>query len=273
MIELPSAPTIWVPGSRRVSRIFPVPSGSAYQPEKHLFDVGGFSPKSISNLVLWLRADLGTNTTTGGAAVTSWADQSGNGNNAAQGTAANQPTYVTNSANGRPGVHFDGVNDFMAGAVGGAVTREPFSIYAISKMTAGQANQQGGIVDVTTVGGLTNTGDLLIQNSTNRDYRYASALDLQYALSSTAAVMNVTTVRITGVGAEEKELFEKSVSKGTQAVASVQGLVLTQYRVGRLFQDVFPFNGDVLEVACYSKQLSTTEIAQLTTYATGLYAV
>lgn len=245
----------------------------AMAPGLAMLGASAFTPKSISGLLLWLRADLGTNTTTNGVAVTTWNDQSGNGNNGSQGTAANQPTYVTNSQNGQPGIHFDGSNDFIAGSLGGNPTCEPFSIYAVSKMTAGQANQQGGIVDCALAAGATNAGDLLLQNSTNRSYRYRSASDLQYALSSTSAVMNVATVRVTGVNTEEKELFEKTVSKGTQAVASVTGGVLTQYRVGRLFQDVFPFNGDILEVACYTKQLSAAEIAALSAYASARYAL
>jgi len=80
---------------------------------------------STSN-ALWLRADLGltTNTTAisaiapTGTLVTNWADQSGNGNNVAQATVAQQPTYTTNVMNGMPSIWFDNVsttNDKMIG--------------------------------------------------------------------------------------------------------------------------------------------------------------
>jgi hypothetical protein len=251
-------------------KIYPPPDPALVLPERHV-DASAFSPLSISNILLWLRADLGVTLTTG--KVSTWADQSGQGNDVTQGTAGNRPTVTANSQNGQPGITFAAAsNTFLArNPLTSAPAREPFSIYAVSKLAV--ANQQGGIIDVTTAGGNTNTGDLLIQNSTNRDYRYASALDLQYAFSSTAAAMNVATVKVTGVNQEEKELFEKTVSKGTQATATATGTALTQVRVGRLFNEVFPWDGDILEIACYTKQLSATEIGQLATYATARYAL
>lgn len=60
-----------------------------------------------SSLALWLRADLGV--TLNGATVSAWADQSGNGRHATQGTAANQPTYQATDADfaGAPSIRFN----------------------------------------------------------------------------------------------------------------------------------------------------------------------
>lgn len=72
-----------------------------------------------ANNVLWLKADAGTNTTTNGAAVSSWADQSGNGNSVSQSTANQQPLYQTNVINGFPTILFDNTtntNDYFSGA-------------------------------------------------------------------------------------------------------------------------------------------------------------
>ena len=66
-----------------------------------------------SNLKLWLNSASGTNSFTNGAAISSWADQSGSGYNAAQINSTNQPTYVSNSVNGQPALNFDGSNDRM----------------------------------------------------------------------------------------------------------------------------------------------------------------
>jgi hypothetical protein len=64
---------------------------------------------------LWLRADAGTSTTTNGQPVSAWNDQSGNGNNAAQGTSDNQPLFIASEplANNRPVLRFDGIDDWM----------------------------------------------------------------------------------------------------------------------------------------------------------------
>ena len=63
---------------------------------------------------LFLRSDLGTSTTTNNTALTTWSDQSGNSNNATQGTAGNRPTYLTNQLNGFPAIRFNGTSNFLA---------------------------------------------------------------------------------------------------------------------------------------------------------------
>lgn len=69
-------------------------------------------PTDFSGCQLWLRANRGV--TLNGATVSAWADQSGNGNNATQGTAANQPTYGSATFAGFPALDFDGVSDFLS---------------------------------------------------------------------------------------------------------------------------------------------------------------
>ncbi len=69
--------------------------------------------------VLWLRADRGTSTTTPGAAISQWNDQSRNSNHVSQATANQQPLFQTNILNGYPAIEFDNVtttNDFLEGA-------------------------------------------------------------------------------------------------------------------------------------------------------------
>lgn len=66
---------------------------------------------SSSNNVLWLDANYGV--THSSNAVTSWADRSGNGNNANLPTTipTAQPTRVLSSVNGYPSLDFDGTDD------------------------------------------------------------------------------------------------------------------------------------------------------------------
>lgn len=61
-----------------------------------------------TGLQLWLKADAGI--TLSGSKVSAWADQSGNGNNVAQATGANQPTFNASSVNSLPGVTFGASN-------------------------------------------------------------------------------------------------------------------------------------------------------------------
>ncbi|MBK6953138.1 MAG: hypothetical protein IPH24_14165 [Crocinitomicaceae bacterium] len=73
-----------------------------------------------ANNAFWIRADLGTSTTTNGSPVSSWQDVSGNGNDISQTTAVQQPLYTASLMNGYPAVLFDnnstaGQNDYFSG--------------------------------------------------------------------------------------------------------------------------------------------------------------
>lgn len=62
----------------------------------------GFNPRSISGLALWFDADDASTITLNGTTVSEWRDKSRNGRHAIQETAGLQPTYATNSLNGKP---------------------------------------------------------------------------------------------------------------------------------------------------------------------------
>lgn len=69
--------------------------------------------------MLWLKADAGTSTTTNASPVSSWIDQSGNGNSVSQATSNKQPLYTSSLINGFPALQFDNVtttNDKLTGA-------------------------------------------------------------------------------------------------------------------------------------------------------------
>ena len=70
------------------------------------------SPPPTANLALWL--DAGVGLTLSGTDVTTWADQSGNGRDAAaSGTA--RPTFQSGGINGMPAISFNGTTNRMTG--------------------------------------------------------------------------------------------------------------------------------------------------------------
>lgn len=98
------------------------------------------APGNVStNLQLWLKADVGTNTTSNGADVTSWADQSTNGYSAdAHASSSDDPVYNTNAVNFNPGITFDGTstNDSDGLILGSDYifsTNDGMSVYAVVK--------------------------------------------------------------------------------------------------------------------------------------------
>ena len=65
----------------------------------------------IRGLDLWLEADKGV--TPSGGPISTWADQSGHGNNATQTTTGNKPALVPNVLNGLPVVRFNGTSSYL----------------------------------------------------------------------------------------------------------------------------------------------------------------
>lgn len=88
---------------------------------------GAFTPASITGLSLWLDASdattlfqdsAGTTPATADADVVGyWADKSGNGKHATQGTTANKPLLKLTIKNGLNVVRFDGADDLLSTAL------------------------------------------------------------------------------------------------------------------------------------------------------------
>lgn len=103
-----------------------------YLPHRRFAFRSPTSPPDQSNLKVWLKGDAGI--TLNGSDVSAWADQSGNGNDAAQADTAKQPAYVSNALNGIPGVQSDGVDELLMS--GEFTLNQPFTIYTILNVTA-----------------------------------------------------------------------------------------------------------------------------------------
>jgi len=75
----------------------------------------GFDPRSIAGLAAWWDASDAATVTLNSTTVSEWRDKSGNSRHLTQTTAARQPTYQTNSQNGRATIQFTNANtQFMA---------------------------------------------------------------------------------------------------------------------------------------------------------------
>lgn len=82
------------------------------QLEQYFSDKWGiFIPTQLNSLVMWLDAAEGV--TLNGPDVSNWADQSGNGNDAVQAVASNQPLFNATGLNGFPSLGLDGATEFM----------------------------------------------------------------------------------------------------------------------------------------------------------------
>jgi hypothetical protein len=108
---------------------------------------GGFSPRSIAGLQLWMDATRISSLTFNGSSVSQANDLSGNGRHFTQGTGANQPTYASAGMNGRPALQFtSSVTNLMnstatiADVIGTPTTSPQSTVFAVMRNVAGAQN-------------------------------------------------------------------------------------------------------------------------------------
>ncbi|MCX6319446.1 MAG: hypothetical protein NTW29_19370 [Bacteroidetes bacterium] len=90
--------------------VFNVPSGVLANMQYFSFAAAIPTPGGVPGATMWLRADKNTAPATDGGALSQWDDQTLNGNNAVQATAAFQPTFrnnTTDNLNFNPTIKFD----------------------------------------------------------------------------------------------------------------------------------------------------------------------
>ncbi len=222
-----------------------------------------FSPLDLSGLVFWLRGDDVTHSSN---AVSSWNDKSGNGNHFTQGTAGNKPTYSASiaSLNNQPGLTFDGSDDFLALTI--AATWSTYSLFAAAVLPGSSGN--ACIFDSSTNNATTNTGLMLIGEGGSKIHRYAAPGN-----DAATAVHNSATVQTWCARCSannDRKLYENDVQvasfTGTVAPVAIQGA-----RIGRLFQDVYPWAGSMGEVFLYSPAISLADQTDVFAYLADRY--
>jgi len=120
--------------------------GSRFVPHRSAVRI---TPTDIAGLQLWLKADTGlwqdaamtTPAVADGDVVGAWADQSGNGNHATQGTTAAKPLLKLAIKNGKPVVRFDGTDDLLRIASGLPAGTSPVGVIAVVNPGATLSNE------------------------------------------------------------------------------------------------------------------------------------
>jgi hypothetical protein len=120
--------------------------------------------------------------------VHTWYDQSGNGNDAVQGTAANQPAIVT-SGSLNDGLTFDGTNDFLQTSTQVLTGTETGSngIYAVVNVTSGDAGYVAGSASDNSGGGDA-VGQSIYASSAASKFILTNGLDADASERDTIAI-------------------------------------------------------------------------------------
>lgn len=216
------------------------------------------------NLVLWLKSDLETSTTTNGASLSTWGDLSGNNNGASGGVS---PTYFNSnstSTNYNPTVSFNGANQYMN--------------FGINNFSFGSNSRSTFLVAKSDV----NT------NEYDCPYSYGSAsVSNAYGL-----IRNATIMQQFGYGIDQTlgtlsidntEIYSGKYN-GTAAVGYLNGNATASLNrawnttqnvayVGRQVNGNEYWDGEINEVIQFNSELSDTEITKIHSYLALKYGI
>ena len=228
-------------------------------------------PSDFSDLVVWLRADSGVTFDIPTKQVSAWADGSGNSNDVAQTTAANQPLRNGyGGINDKAYISFDGTNDYFTSNAFSPIT-ENFTIFEVSKIN----NSADPII------GYSRTGGGKLWMGLNLGKYYATVVDDGNEISLVTHTSVVTT------GNNHIAILKKNNKRiDLEYYDSANSLSETDNNAGfnhNLTFDNAPFTvgnyetffleGNISEVIVYNRALSSSEIADVKGYLNLKYKI
>lgn len=219
---------------------------------------GGFNPKSIAGLAVWLDAADSTTITLNSGNVSEWRDKSGNSRNYSQATAANQPT--TGTVNGRTSVRA------AAGSTRRQLTTTNFSLSAYTVFTVVVPDFSSNPAGFSTFTGIMAIGSgatgMMMLARTGSPTRWGTFTST--SLSSNTQLASGTRYVLTLQDANDNAVsfFRNGAADGSGFGNS--GGQATTHLFG-LF-DGQEFHGDICEVLVYSSVLAASARSQVERY-------
>lgn len=229
------------------------------------------NPSAVSGLALWLKADAGRFTTASGSTPASangdpvgrWNDATSNAQNVSQATDAARPTYRTAT----PSIRFDGVDDYLRFA--GSRSDELGSLLIAFQTGATAFTTRGAQVLFSSADegsastwfevGLTEDGRLYIETNVAGSKR--TVVGSTFLSLSTAYYLTLTfdgtDFYLQLSGTEENPLTFENFASAFAWLGGVSGL--DNIVVGGTVTSaglVRPFQGDVMEIVLYSRDVT-----------------
>ena len=242
-----------------------------------------FAPSTLSGLAMWLNAGSGVATATGNY-VTSWNDQSNNGNNVTQGSQFNQPILVSGALNGNPVVRFDGNNDYLNG--GSSIGNIPLT--GASFFIVGKSHtNQGAFVSKSAFAAAD------ARYSVEYDPQWQGGFSFLYVEDNNSTYHSVNMpshsygnmdlmAAIADKPNSVNHFYINSALAGTSALSSTYSMTSPyDFLVGAYNSSNgggapiggYFLNGDIAEIIMYNRALSDTERGQVESYLNTKYAI
>jgi hypothetical protein len=229
-----------------------------------------WKPTDINNLNLWLDGDDSSTITLNGSNVSQWDDKSGNGYNATQTTAANQPLYNSTGLNNKGILDFNGSSHYLSyPSVGSTDAVTVFVVVKADTLASFRhiLGSNGWAIGYT---------HFLYGNTT----RFSFAVNNRNPTDAFATnPFNTGVYRIVGVTADSSNVkfYLNGGADGTTPVVAPQTMTLGAGKIGaweNLVATVERFwDGQIAEIIIYNKVLSTTERQAVETYLTNKWGI
>ena len=245
-------------------------------------NVGGvkkkFRPTDISGVQLWLDANQLSGVADGGT-VASWADKSGQGNNATQSTEAHKPTFQVNIVNNLPVVRFNDVTDFLTVANPSVFDEASGTIFIV--MATDDATAEQEMFSSSDDGGL-DTKYMGFGINTNGTFRTKQRdADTEDHVSSISTVSNSTFALLTFNSSGTAYTVHKD-GGAAEAVGSNNGdwfgdtsardNVIVGARKTHSGNSL-PFDGDIAEIIVYNSPLTSLDRQKVESYLRYKYSL
>lgn len=226
---------------------------------------GGFNPKTIAGLKLWLDAADSSSITASAGVATQWRDKSGNGVHFSQTSGNDAPATGTASMNGRNVLVFNGTNTSLSRASALSVS-SPMTWFFVQRIVS-----SSDFAMTYAVG--TGTGFELRQdgaNSGGRPQVFPGGLTINNFNSSVYAGVNYIFSITYSPSVNLSWHWNGNALTGSFG-SSAPNLSGTHF-IGRR-SDGFYFNGQVAEVLLYSSALTTSQRQAVFSYLGGKWGV
>lgn len=222
----------------------------------------------INGLQYWVKADMGTSTTTDGANISQWDDQSGRDKHGIQGTSGKQPFYRSISTNFNPGVDFDSDEFISPSLITDKLIGHP-SVYIVSTQ---EVLKKNSIIHEDTDNGGRFASHLPYDDGIIRwdaggtgipqrqMVNWGGSNDIPYLWSLQASVDATPNGDLQNISRNGEVLISENAYSAFKGNNSTFGLGKT-------------YNGHINEVLIYTEQHTTVEEKQIESYLSIKYGL
>lgn len=236
-------------------------------------------PGGVStNLQLWLRADAGTNDPTNGVDVTSWSDQSGQGNNADDDFNANihPPSYVTNGTNFNPHIAFTVANTTFL-TIPDAAGLNPTNQALFVAGTMGSATQAFASFVGKTEDFAWNEGWTMARENTNVIYHKNNSGDATTVAETTFPQGDPTLYLAYSNGTNDSININfrdlNGIATNTPTLQTTQPVIIGASMGGGNTDVTAHLDGNIGEIVMFNDDLTSTQRQQVATYMAIKYGI